>query len=252
MDRFSFAKRLAKKCGEIAKRDFEKAKKFSYKKNSEIVTETDKKIERFIWKDIHKSFPEDSMLGEEFGLEKGSENVWIIDPIDGTRNFSSRIPFFAVSIGFYGEDDTFGIVYAPILNQFFYARQGEGAFENGKRIHCSDKTNLIKSVFLFCNGLDAKSRKRIGNILRKIVIKTNVKKLGSAAIETCYVASGRAEGFFVPGVHIWDVAAGAVIAKEAGCRVSDMNGKRFGINSDSFLVAGPIYRKSLNLVRSRK
>ncbi len=249
MDRFKFAIRLARKCGKIAKEDFEKSKKISYKKNAEIVTGTDKKIERLIWSEIHKAFPDDAMLGEELGLEKGSDNIWIVDPIDGTKNFSSGIPFFAVSIGFYGEDDVFGVVYAPMLRELYYARQGEGAFVNGKRIQCSKETNLKKSVFLFCNGLDHKSRRKLGSVLKKIVLKTNVKKFGSAAIETCYVASGRVEGFFVPGIHIWDVAAGAVIAKEAGCEVSDMHGKRFGMNSDSFLVAGDVYKKILRMIK---
>ncbi len=252
MNRFSFAKELARKCGGIAKKDFVSAKKISYKKNSEIVTSTDRKIERIIWREIHKNFPNDSMIGEEYGKRiKNLENIWIIDPIDGTRNFKSGIPFFAISISFYGEYDTFGVVYAPVLNEMFYARQGEGAFENGKRIKCSEEDNLKKSVFAFCNGLNKSSRKRIANILKKVLLRTNVRKFGSAAIESCYVASGRFEGMFLPGVHIWDVAAGAVIAKEAGCKVSDMNGKRFGINSDSFLAAGKVYNKILKLVKEK-
>jgi len=250
MNRFIFAKKLAKKCGRIAKKDFISKKEISYKKNAEIVTSTDKKIERFIWNEIHKNYPHDSMIGEEYGRKiKDYKNVWIIDPIDGTRNFESGIPLFAISIAFFGEYDTFGVVYAPAINQFFYARQGEGAFENGKEIHCSKEMNLKKSVFLFCNGLDIKSRKRIGNILKKIVLKTNVKKLGSAALETCYVASGRVEGFFVPGVHIWDVAAGMVISKEAGCKISDFKGNKFGINSKEILVSEPkIYNKIKKLL----
>ena len=249
MDRFSFAKRLAKKCGKIAMEDFKRSKSASYKKNSEIVTKTDKKIEKFIWNEIHRAFPNDSMLGEEFGLEKGSDNIWIVDPIDGTKNFYVGAPFFAISIAFYGEYDTFGVVYAPALGHFFYARQGEGAFENGRPIKCSSQDDLKKSLFIFCSGRDMKSRKRIGEIIGRITTKTNIRKFGSAAIETCYVASGRAEGFFAPGVHVWDVAAGAIIAREAGCTVSDMSGRRYGMNSNDFLVAGKVYKKILNLVR---
>lgn len=193
-----------------------------------LVTEADHAAEKAIIAVIQAQYPDHFILSEESGeMASPSPYKWIIDPIDGTINFANGIPICCVSVGL--EVDgimTMGAVYNPILNEFFLAEKGKGATLNGKPIHVSDKTDVATSCLVtgfpytfldMPNGpLECFER-----FIRKGV---PVRRLGSAAIDLCWVAAGRFDGFFEHKLNAWDSAAGFLIVEEAGGKVTDFTG----------------------------
>jgi len=196
-----------------------------------LVTEADHASEKVIFETIKKEFPGHFILSEEAGeIVMDSNYKWIIDPIDGTVNFAHGIPICCVSIGVEQDGEMImGAVYNPFFNEFYFAQKGYGASLNDKRIYVSEETEVIKSCLVTGfpysyldqpNGpLDVFSR-----LIRKGV---PVRRLGSAAMDLCWVASGRFDGFYEHKLQAWDSAAGFLIVEEAGGRVSDFRGKKY-------------------------
>lgn len=189
--------------------------------DSDIVTQADKLSEQLIINNIHTHYPTHSILSEESGEEtqKDSEYKWIIDPLDGTTNFSSGLPLFSISIAVQKNNETIiGVVYAPYLNEVFHAVKGEGAFLNGNPISVSRNSNPAKAVLATGFPIDknTNSDNNLNNVARIMPQIRGLRRLGSAAIDLCYVAAGFLDGYWELNLHKWDIAAGELIISEAG------------------------------------
>ena len=212
--------------------NFDRAK-IEIKSHHEILTQADLKSEKMIISEIKKKFPDHQILSEESGdNEKKSDYLWIIDPIDGSTNFSIHNPLWAISIGLsYKGKIILGVVYAPFLDEIFVAEKGKGAYLNGKKIKVSDiKTGKV--INAYCHGNREKDIKRALKYYQAQKLKQlDCRQLGSASIELAYVAVGRIESIVIPGAHSWDVAAGILLVREAGGRVTDFEGKDWTLSS---------------------
>ena len=194
----------------------------SIKGPSDFVTNADTKAEKIIIDELTKSRKNYSILSEESGSKenKDIDNVWIIDPIDGTNNFLHGVPHFAISIALKSNNEIVsGLIYDPIKDEMFYAEKNNGAYFNNKRIRVSKRKKMEDC--LFASGeIDNE------NIKQKTNAKLSIRKSGSAALDMAYVASGRYDGYFQKNLNLWDIAAGIIIVKEAGGQVNDLNLKQ--------------------------
>lgn len=223
-----------------------------YKNDRSLVTEADEKAEDTIKAILKEEFPDYSFLGEESGMEeRTSDYTWVVDPLDGTTNYTIKNPFFCTSIGltFKGEP-VLGVVYNPLAQELFTGEKGKGAYLNGERLKVSRKDKVKDSVVAFCHKRTGESIRRIGKIFVDIKMVTNrLRQLGSGNLECCYVASGRIEAYLMPDVNAWDVVAGAVIVKEAGGLATDFKNKPYNLESGDILVSnGKVHGELLGLV----
>lgn len=222
-----------------------------------LVTEADHASEKAILEVIKSTYPDHYILSEEVGeIVQDSNYKWIIDPIDGTVNFAHGIPINCVSIGIEQNGEMIlGAVYNPHMNEFFLAEKGKGATLNDKPIHVSREAEAIKAClvtgfpYTYINSpngpLEVFSR-----FIRKGV---PVRRLGSAAIDLCWVASGRFDGFYEHKLESWDSAAGFLIVEEAGGKVTDFEGKRFSPYQHRILATnGLIHEELLDVINERK
>ena len=196
-----------------------------------LVTEADHAAEKAIFEVIQKEYPDHFILSEETGeIKSSSEYKWIIDPIDGTVNFANGIPLCCVSIGLEKAGELIlGAVYAPIINEFYVAEKNMGATLNDKKISVSSKTELIKSCLVTgfpYTYLDAPNGPI--QVFEKLIRKgIPVRRLGSAAIDLCWVAAGRFDGFYEHNLQAWDSAAGFLMIEESGGTVTDFEGNYY-------------------------
>ena len=194
----------------------------SIKGPSDFVTNADTKAEKIIIDELTRSRKNYSILSEESGSKenKDIDNVWIIDPIDGTINFLHGVPHFAISIALKSNNEIVsGLIYDPIKDEMFYAEKNNGAYFNNKRIRVSKRKKMEDC--LFASGeIDNE------NIKQKTNAKLKTRKSGSAALDMAYVANGRYDGYFQKNLNLWDIAAGIIIVKEAGGQVNDLNLKQ--------------------------
>ena len=196
-----------------------------------LVTEADHASEKAILEVIHKNYPDHQVLAEETGeITRKSNYKWIIDPIDGTVNFAHGIPLCCVSVAVEKDGEIImGAVNAPLLNEFFFAEKGLGSFLNGKKVKVSDEINVLNAClvtgfpYTYIN-IPYGPLEIFDKLIRKGV---PVRRLGSAAIDLCWVACGRFDGFYEHKLEAWDSAAGYLIVEEAGGRVTDFEGKKF-------------------------
>ena len=213
--------KAAEKASKVLIRDFGEVEKLqvSVKGPTDFVTNADKKAEKIIIEELSKSRKKFSILSEETGEIKNSDinNVWIIDPIDGTTNFLHGVPHFAISIALKSNNEIIsGLIFDPIKNEMFYAEKNAGSFFNNRRVRVSKKIELEDCLFAT-------------NHEGAIHSKLNLRYTGCAALDMAYVASGRFDGYFHNKINIWDVAAGVLIINEAGGKVNDIN--KFDINN---------------------
>ena len=189
----------------------------------DVVTRADKESEAFLLDKIQKHYPGHAVLGEESGAHAGTaEYRWVIDPLDGTNNYSQGLPVFTVSIGLqYRGETLLGVVYAPYLNELYTAIRGKGAFLNNAPIHVSDKTELDRSVlatgFPYDKGIHPVNN--IDNLSRILPHLRGIRRMGSAAYDLCGVAAGFLDGYWELGLKLWDVCAGVLVVQEAGGHV---------------------------------
>ena len=190
--------------------------------DSDIVTVADKACESLLISHIKEVYPTHSILSEESGsTNEGSEWRWVIDPLDGTTNFGSGLPVFAVSVGVEHNGETVaGVVFAPYLNEMFHAVKGQGAFLNGRPIQPSDNERLSRAVVAtgFPVDKDSTPDNNLDNVERIMPLDRGLRRLGSAATEICYVAAGFLDAHWELNLHLWDVSAALLIADEAGAR----------------------------------
>lgn len=200
---------------------------FSEKTEISIVTETDKECEKLILDKIQRAFPQHSILSEESPAIEGSHHRWIIDPIDGTTNFAHTFPAACVSIAYEEEGQLMlGAVYDPFRDEMFFAEKGQGAFLNKERIHVSQTKTLAHSLLATGFPYDRKERadEYLAIIKTFLLLTHDIRRVGSAALDLCYVACGRFDGYWECSLQAWDKAAGMLLVTEAGGKLSDFSG----------------------------
>ncbi|MBQ9503891.1 MAG: inositol monophosphatase [Lachnospiraceae bacterium] len=220
----------------------EKAGHIKAKGEQDFVTEVDTAVQRLINEKLSALYPDIQMFGEEKDNSEVdfSGDVWILDPVDGTTNLIHDFRFSALSLGYSeGGDLCFGVVYQPYTDELFCAEKGKGAFLNGKPIHVSHAETIHDSLISFGTNpylrgdLSDKDFDSINRIFKECV---DVRRLGSAALDLCYVAAGRSEGFFERRLKPWDFAAGTVIVREAGGEVVNYDGEPIDFTAASSVV----------------
>ncbi len=221
------------------------------------VTEADHASEKAIIDVIQSEYPDHFILGEESGETATASDVkWIIDPIDGTINYASGIPICAVSIGVEKNGEIIlGAVYNPFIHELFFAEKGKGAFLNDKKISVSKKSEVIHSCLVTgfpYTYLDMENGPL--QVFERFVRKgIPVRRLGSAAIDLCWVAAGRFDGFFEHSLSPWDTAAGYLIVEEAGGKVTDMNGDKYSPYQKKLVATnGLIHDELIEVIHNRK
>lgn len=214
-----------------------------------LVTEADHASEKAIFEVVRKSFPGHFILSEESGeMIQDSEYKWIIDPIDGTINFANGLPICCVSIGVEKKGEMIlGAVYNPIINEFFFAEKGKGAYLNDERIHVSDQNLVEKSCLVTgfpYTYLDSPNGplQCFERFIRRGIA---VRRLGSAAIDLCWVAAGRFDGFYEHKLNAWDSAAGFLMVEEAGGKVTDFKGDHYSPYQPHILATNGIIHDEL-------
>ncbi len=246
---FAAGTELAQRYDKYSRADF-KLKSFH-----EIVTAADVASEKIILGAIKKNFPTHRILSEEAGAnKKQSDFLWVVDPLDGTHNFSMHNPLWAVSVAlFYDEEPVLGLIFAPLLGEFYFAETGGGAYVNGKQLKVS-KIDHDNAINTFCHGSKiADIKKALKYCSYQKLNNFDARQLGSAALEMAYVASGRVESLFIPGVHAWDVAAGVLMVREAGGVVTDFKNKFWTTKSKDILASnGVIHANILQTIKKIK
>ena len=228
--------KAAEKASKSVIRDFGEVEKLQVSKKGprDFVTKTDKLVEKILIEELSKTKKNYSFITEETGIikNKDKENIWIIDPIDGTTNFLHGIPHFAICIALQSKKEIVsGLIFDPIKDEMFFAEKNSGAFLNNQRLRVSKK-NLIDDCLFSSNHEGVK----FSNL--------NMRYSGCAALDLAYVASGRLDGFFHNKINLWDVAAGALLVQEAGGVVNDLN--NFDKNDINIRAASTsIYEKML-------
>ncbi len=219
-----------------------------YKGEADLVTEADRASETLIRQRIRKLWPTHDILGEEEGLiDTGSDYRWYVDPLDGTTNFAHGFPMFCVSMALEHKGQRIaGVIYDPTRDEMFTAEQGSGAYLNQKPMQVSNTRNLAES--LVATGFPSHKRHQNPNIhfYHQITLRTHgVRRAGSAALDLCYVASGRLDGFWEFNLNPWDTAAGVLIVEEAGGKVTGFDGSPFKIDSRETVASNGLVHEAL-------
>ncbi len=253
MNYLDVAEKTALEAGAILRDNLGKVSEIEFKGKNNLLTEVDKLSEETIIKRIRNAFPTHDILAEESGRHsQSSDHVWIIDPLDGTTNYAHAYPFFAVSIALEMEGQVkTGVVYDPVKGELFSAEFGKGAFLNGKRIHVSGSLKLSDSHL--CTGFVHESTKMVEDNIRHfanfIRRARAVRRDGSAALDLCYVACGRFDGFWELGLNPWDTAAGVLIIREAGGVVTNLSGGEYSIYVKEILASNSrIHDEMINVL----
>lgn len=250
-----FAKDLALETGKLQMRYYGKQINISLKGKRDLVTDVDKKCEQLVISKISKKYPDHHILSEEGGGTSLKQDGcrWIIDPIDGTTDYAHSHPFFAVSIALEIKGKlTIGVVFIPYLKELFTAAEGLGASLNGKRIEVS-KTKRLEDSLLGTGFNPRYAAKNVKNFSYFELHSQGIRRAGAAAIDICYTACGRYDGYWEKGLKPWDMAGGAVIAKEAGAKITSWDGSKFNSFGDEILITnGKIHTEMTGYFKSRK
>ena len=244
----------ALKGGEILQRCSGKVRNIDYKGVVNLVTEADRLSENAIIQIIQKNFPEHNILTEESkGYEKKSDYKWIIDPLDGTTNYAHGFPVYCISIALEKEGEIIlGVVYNPVLKELFVAEKNKGAFLNDKRIYISKTRDLSKSLLATGFPYDIRESKvnNLGHFKNFALTSQAIRRAGSAALDLCYLAKGIFDGFWELKLSPWDTAAGILIVKEAGGKVTNFSGEKFSIYAKDILATnGKIHNQMIQVLK---
>lgn len=250
----------AKEAGKFLKHNLGKVREINLKSGQEknLVTEIDKKSEELIVGIIRKHFPTHDILAEESGNEYGkkSEYKWIIDPLDGTTNFTHGLPIFCISIGLERKGELIaGVIYDPNLNELFSAEKGRGAFLNGRRLRVSQTSSLKQSLLVtgFPYNVTENPDNCIEHFVNFLFEGQAIRRMGSAAIDLAYVAASRYDGFWEVNLNAWDMAAGVLLIREAGGKVTGFTGEEIDIYGKRVVASnGLIHDEMVGLIMKRR
>ena len=241
--------KAARKAGRILSRDFGEIENLQIQSKSvgDFVTSADLKVEQSILETLKYYYPDANYLTEESGHIKGDGETIIIDPIDGTSNFIHGIPYVAIVIAkMINNEITDGVVYNPILNEFYWASLGKGSWCNNKRLRVSKRhelTNcLVGTGIPFSDRVYDKFYTELDNLAKKTA---GIRRLGSAALDLAYVSSGKIDGFWERDLNLWDICSGVLLVKEAGGRISEPNGNKWTTNSRDITVSNSLIHDKL-------
>jgi myo-inositol-1(or 4)-monophosphatase len=247
-----FAIELAHAAGDVLKHYMHREKQVELKGRANLVTAADKESEALVIRRIRQQYPDHAILAEESGASGSGSGRWIIDPLDGTTNFAHQYPFFSVSIGFEQNGELqCGAVYDPCRDETFSAARGAGAYLNGEPIQVSDVEKLGGALLLtgFPYGMRDKIRVVMGQFEAFLIESQAVRRGGSAALDLCYLAMGRCDGFWELDLHPWDTAAGRVIVEEAGGRVTDFLNAPYSVYGKQILASnGRIHEEMVGVL----
>ena len=253
---YEIAKKSAQIGNEILKINYNKIQKISSKgRKGDLVTNVDMEVENKIKEYLIEKSPNISINAEESGrIDKSSDLTWCIDPLDGTTNYSHGYPFFGTSIGLlYKNNPILGSISVPYLNELYSACLGKGAYCNDKEIRVSNTSTLFDSLLV--TGFSYDRFDIEDNNYAEFCYLTHktrgVRRGGAAAVDLAFVASGKVDGYWERGLEIWDLAAGAIIVKEAGGVVSDYPNGEFNLSSGRILACSPKLEKELKLELSK-
>ena len=247
-------RRAALAAGAVLRQNYRRPQRITLKGVIDPVTESDLKAQEIIMALIRQAFPEHSFLAEESVAEEGAKGQrWIIDPLDGTVNFAHGFPVFCVSIAYEGTTGVeYGVVYDPLRDELFEAFKSGGAWLNGGEIRVSETDNLERALLATGFPYDIRGRlggtmARLGRVLSQV---QGVRRAGSAALDLCYVACGRLDGFWEENLKPWDTAAGALMVAEAGGRLTTFDGGVFELTSANVAASnGRLHEAILRLLR---
>jgi myo-inositol-1(or 4)-monophosphatase len=237
----SYIENLARQAGAILRAGYDTEHQVDYKSVIDLVTEVDHQSEKFLLGEIQKEFSDHHIFSEETGIIQGrDEHVWYVDPLDGTVNYAHHIPIFCVSIAYAADGIlTLGAVYDPMRDEMFLAERGKGAHLNGRPLRVSSATELQRSLLVTGFPYNAWNtpQDNFANFVKFGKLTQGVRRLGSAALDLCYVAAGRFDGFWEMSLNPWDVAAGGLICEESGARVTSVSGEMDYISPPQSVVA---------------
>lgn len=245
---------LARQAGEILRAGYGRQNMVYHKGEIDLVTDLDHQSEDYLVGEIRRRFPGQRIITEESGALPGEGgSLWYIDPLDGTVNFAHGIPLFTVSVGYAEQGQVrLGAVYDPMRDECFTAEAGCGAWINGKPMHVSDAQTLDQSLLVTGFPYDIRTNpvNNLDLFVRFSLCSQGVRRLGSAAMDLCYVACGRLDGFWETRLSAWDVAAGGLIAHEAGATVTNLAGDPDYLSPPcSILAAAPaVHPQMLRLI----
>lgn len=229
----------ALQAGEILRRGFGQPHTITVKSGKQnIVTECDKLAEECIISTIRRSFPTHNILAEESGISVHASDAitWLIDPLDGTSNFSRHLPLFTVSIAAYkGTEGLCGVIFQPMTHELFIAEKGHGAYLNDSRISVSTISEIDEALLGtgFSHDIAENGLYSTGDVFQITQLGATVRNLGSAALALAYVAAGKLDGFWLDQLYLWDIAAGQLLIEEAGGKIT-----RYGNTADMHLASG--------------
>lgn len=244
----------ARHAGEILLSGLGQDIRIDYKSEIDLVTEIDRRSEAYLLQAIRERYPDDRIIAEESGVIPGTDvRVWYIDPLDGTVNYAHGVPFYSVSLGYMEEEKIIlGVVYDPMRDELYAAQRGLGAFLNGKRLQVSDTDELIQSLLVTGFPYDIRETQdnNLDHYANFSLRSQGVRRLGSAALDLCYVAAGRLDGFWQVEIQSYDIAAGTLIVEEAGGVVTGVRGGPDFLTSPCSVLAtnGQIHQAMLDVL----
>ncbi|HRD01887.1 MAG TPA: inositol monophosphatase family protein [Candidatus Saccharicenans sp.] len=248
------AVKAARQAGDFLLAGLHQAKKVDFKGEIDLVTAFDRKSEEMIFNELSSLFPDHNFLAEEnIRRDNHSDFSWIVDPLDGTTNFAHGLPIFCVSIALTCREEVIaGVVYDPNRREMFTAIKGEGAYLNDRPVRVSLTTELDKS--LLATGFPYDVRTSPDNNLNYFshfaLSAQAIRRCGSAALDLCYTAGGRFDGFWEIKLKPWDLAAGSLFVREAGGKTTDLFGREFNLNSPDIVASnGLIHQAMLEIIR---
>jgi len=247
---------LARKAGDTLMKHFRQDWALLKERSTakEAATKYDKEVDKLIIEEIKRHYPHHSLLTEESGfLQDDPEWLWIVDSLDGTGDFANFNPFFSVCLALMHQSELLlGAIYAPAIDEFYFAEKGKGAYLNGAKLQVSHVSDLSQSYIFYCEGGE-KNRGRTGELLSKVYPRViDIRKLGSAGLETAWVAAGKGEAYFSTRLEPWDVAPGVLLVQEAGGKVSDFQGNPWKPQTSDLLFSNKkLHEKILSLLSSQ-
>ena len=250
-----FAEGAAELLREAVRSEFTRVTKSSA---IDVVTEADQAADEYITSRLAKAFPNHSILAEESGQHGSQEGLrWLIDPLDGTTNFSHRIPHFGVSMALYdGAEAKVAVTVDPIRQETFSAVRGQGTFLNGERVRVSDTGELVGAVLAtgFPYDRHQQGLQNIAQLEAFLRVVQGVRRMGSATLDLAYVACGRYDGFWEYKLAPWDVAAGALLVEEAGGKVTAIDGQPFSLSPPVCLTVsnGHLHQPMLEIIERER